>query len=235
MNRTFSIIIGIGAALIFGVLLFVVLNTSKSSPEQKTPVQPVVEKEIKIIAFGDSLTAGYNLPAGESYPAQLEAKLNDAGYSVKVINSGVSGETTRGNLERAAFIRSQNPNMVLLGIGGNDALRALPVTETKINIEKTVQILQSGENPPKVLLLQMQAPLNAGNEYKKAFDKIYTDTATTYGLDLVPFITEEIFFNTENLLADGIHLNKKGYGEVVEEYVFPAVVRRIPLRDQTRQ
>ena len=202
--------------------------------KEETPITPsstqntATAKDFKIVAFGDSLTAGYNLPASESYPAELESRLSGLGFSVQVINSGVSGETTRGNLERAPFIRSQNPEIVLLGIGGNDALRSLPVTETKKNMAETIRILQSGTNPPTVLLLQMQSPLNSGFAYKQSFDAIYPSLASTYNTPLVAFLTEEIFLNSSNLLSDGIHLNKKGYAEAVEKHILPAVIENLP-------
>ncbi len=188
-------------------------------------VPPVVSSEdsIKIIAFGDSLTAGYGVLQNEAYPAQLEAALLQAGYLVSVINAGVSGETTRGNLERANFIRSQNPDIVIVGIGGNDALRALPIEETEKNILATIDILQSGEAPPQVLLLKMQAPINAGVDYKERFDTLYETVASERGLILVPFLTEALFLDTANKLPDGIHYNQRGYQQVVEQYVFPAV------------
>ncbi len=185
------------------------------------------DSSISIIAFGDSLTAGYGLPATESYPAQLEAALKAQGKSVTVINSGVSGETTRGNLERAQFIRSQNPDIVLLGIGGNDALRALPVSDTKANITKTIETIKSGENPPVVILLKMQSPLNAGLSYKREFDAMYEEIAKAEGIILVPFLTTDVFLNQENKLQDGIHLNKVGYGKVVEDYLLEPVVEVI--------
>ena len=229
MNRTYKIFFAFGAILFCGVLFFILSHRADPHVVNEVPTQLQTPKNIKIIAFGDSLTAGYNLPLIESYPSQLESQLTEAGFSVHVINSGVSGETTRGNLERAQFIRSQNPDIVLLGIGGNDALRSLSVTETKNNIEKTIQILQGGEKPPIVFLLQMQSPLNSGFSYKRSFDGIYPSVAETYNLELVPFITQEIFFDSTNLLSDGIHLNKKGYGEVVGKYILPAVVRRLSI------
>ncbi len=187
------------------------------------PKTDLKEGEIKIIAFGDSLTAGYGLPISESYPAQLEERLKAEGYEVQVINAGVSGETTKGNLERAEFIRKQNPEIVLLGIGGNDALRSLPLTETKENIKNTISTLKAGENPPVVILLKMQAPLNSGLAYKQDFDQIYEDLALEMGVILVPFLSAEIFLNPENKLPDGIHLNKLGNQKVVEEYLFPVL------------
>lgn len=226
MNRTYKILIFVVILILsgWGALLFF-RSSSKTAPTQSTNLETV--KNIKIIAFGDSLTAGYNLPLQEAYPAQLETKLTELGISAQVVNSGVSGETTKGNLERANFIKSQNPDIVILGIGGNDALRSLLVTETKSNIEKTIQILTAGENPPKIILLQMQAPLNSGQVYKQEFDKIYTSLAKAYNVTLAPFITEEIFFDSSNLLPDGIHLNKKGYGQVVEKYIIPAILPKL--------
>lgn len=193
-----------------------------SNQPAEVVVEPRVVNEVagvKIIAFGDSLTAGYSLPASESYPAQLEATLKAQGLNVQIINSGVSGETTRGNLERAEFIRKQNPDIVLLGIGGNDALRLLPVEETKSNIEATIDILKSGTNPPEVILLRMQAPINVGLEYKRAFDTLYEDVASTKNITLLPFITNEVFLNRDFKLADGIHLNQAGYAEVIKLYL----------------
>ncbi|MEZ4195604.1 MAG: arylesterase [Candidatus Paceibacterota bacterium] len=182
-----------------------------------------MEDKVKIVAFGDSLTAGLGLPISDSYPAQLETALTAKQLAVTVINSGVSGETTKGNLERASFIRSQNPDIVLLGIGGNDALRLLPISETRKNIDETIGILKGGVNPPVVILLQMQAPLNAGLGYKNEFDSIYEELAEKHNILLVPFLTAEIFLDNANKLSDGIHLNQVGYGKVVDQYLMPVV------------
>ena len=182
-----------------------------------------VAGEFTIVAFGDSLTAGYGLPINESYPAQLETALKEKNLSVKVVNAGVSGETTKGNNERSEFIRSQNPDVVLLGIGGNDALRQLPVEDSKANILKTIRTLKSGDNPPVVILLQMQAPLNAGLAYKRDFDAMYKSISDSEKIILVPFLTAEVFLDSANKLPDGIHLNQRGYGIVVDKYLVPVL------------
>jgi acyl-CoA thioesterase-1 len=174
-----------------------------------------------IIAFGDSLTAGYGVTAKEAYPAQLEKALQEKGYVVTVINAGVSGETTRGNLERAPFIRAQNADVVLLGIGGNDALRNLPLSETRKNMQETIDILTEGDDAPVVLLLQMQAPLNGGFQYKKEFDSLYEKLASENNLRLVPFITARLFLDSKYKLSDGIHYNQYGYQRIIQEYVLP--------------
>lgn len=199
-----------------------------SNPTVDPVVQSVAPAEtsqtaVKIIAFGDSLTAGLGVTQGEAYPAQLETMLNATGYDVVVINAGVSGETTRGNLERANFIKSQNADIVILGIGGNDALRQLPVSETEKNIRATLAVLESGTTPPVITLLQMQAPLNAGIQYKRDFDAIYSAVAREKQLVLIPFLTPELFLDTNNKLPDGIHYNALGYNKVVTAHIAPAI------------
>ena len=222
MNKTIKLIIFTITIAIIIVMLF-----SRSTEEviisNIEPRETTNDKMVKIIAFGDSLTAGYGLQINESYPAELERKLKDRELSVEVINSGVSGETSKGNLERAEFIRDQNPDIILLGIGGNDALRFLPVEDTKNNIEDTILTLKDTANPPVIVLLQMQAPINAGLDYKQNFDSIYTDLAKKHELILLPFITLEIFSNKEYKLSDGIHFNQAGYSKIVELYLLEPV------------
>lgn len=217
MKKTINlqILLGLGAVIAVAFWLF----SDDNSAAKVEPRAVIAPTGLQIIAFGDSLTAGYGLPASESYPSQLGAELKKRGYNVNVINSGVSGETTRGNLERATFIRNQNPDIVILGIGGNDALRLLPVEETKSNMKKTIEILQGGENPPVVVLLQMQAPINVGLGYKQTFDGLYEELADEYKLELIPFITAEVFLKSENKISDGIHYNKQGYQTVIELYL----------------
>ena len=208
-------------------LFFAEPKVSEITPRTIDPITG-----IKIVAFGDSLTAGYGLVSGEAYPAQLEAKLKSVGYSVTVINAGVSGETTRGNLERVPFILSQKPDLVIWGIGGNDALRALPITETRSNMQATLKALTSGDNPPVVLMLQMQAPLNAGLSYKREFDALYESLASEYQVRLVPFLTAELFLDSANKQSDGIHYNKLGYEQVVTKHVAPAVIEVLEAMEQ---
>lgn len=221
MNRKFLLAaVFVGALSVTGAIFLSLKNDSITNTEITVDRK---KSAIQIISFGDSLTAGYDLPQDEAYPAQLEKALREKGYDVTVTNSGVSGETTKGNLERAQFIRARNPDIVILGIGGNDALRFLPVADTRKNITSTIDILKSGINPPTVVLLQMKAPLNAGLKYKQEFDSLYQEIAKKNGLVLISFITNEIFFNPENKLSDGIHYNQKGYQTVVNEYILPQI------------
>ncbi len=207
--------------------IFYFRSANSNNTNLKKSVTDIPEKsETKIIAFGDSLTAGYGLTLDEAYPAQLEVSLRKMGYAVSVINSGVSGETSRGNKERAQFIASQNGDIVILGIGGNDALRLLSVEDAKKNIKETIDILKAGKTPPRsIVLLKMQAPLTAGLQYKKNFDALYKEVAEEKGLVLVPFLTTELFLDSANRLPDGIHYNKEGYRKAVEMYVAPAIAK----------
>jgi len=222
MNPTSKLII-VGVVALVAIWFLFFRSDSNETVISNIPARDTGESGLTIIAFGDSLTAGYGLPVSDSYPAQLETALRAKGLSVSIINSGVSGETTRGNLERAKFIRSQNPDIVILGIGGNDALRNLPVSETKSNIEETVKVLQSGENPPVVILLKMQGPINSGLAYKRDFDAIYEEVAKSYNLILVPFLTAELFLDSANKLNDGIHYNATGYQKVVDQHLVPVL------------
>ena len=213
-------------------LLWWFLRSNQNEQVTASLAPRTVAGDFTIVAFGDSLTAGYGLPINEAYPAQLEAALKEKNLSVKVVNAGVSGETTKGNNERAEFIRAQKPDIVLLGIGGNDALRQLPVADSKANILKTIRTLKSGDNPPVVVLLQMQSPLNAGLAYKREFDAMYESIADSEKIILVPFLTAEVFLNSANKLPDGIHLNQGGYKIVVDTYLVPALV---PVLDKLKK
>ena len=220
-NRNALILILSGGIIALVVLFLVRMLVDDTSTPTLTRGDET--SETRIIAFGDSLTAGYGLPLSESYPAQLELRLREAGYSARVINAGVSGETTRGNLERAQFIRNQNPDIVLLGIGGNDALRYLPIEETEKNMRDTITILQSGESPPEVVLLRMQAPITSGLGYKKTFDALYETLSDEYNLILIPFYTKEVFLNPDYKLDDGIHFNGAGYAFIIDEYMLDEI------------
>jgi len=210
--------------LVLFLLWFLYFRADKRTTVLKTDEN---KHTYTIIAFGDSLTAGYGLPLYESYPAQLEERLKTKGLEVNVINAGISGETTKGNNERANFIKEQNADMVIWGIGGNDALRALPVEEVKKNMESTIQILQSAQNKPKILLLKIQSPLNAGFTYKKEFDAVYENLSKKYNLPLVPFVVNSVFLNSDLMLEDRIHPNKEGYAKIIEDNLLDAVLKEI--------
>jgi acyl-CoA thioesterase I len=175
----------------------------------------------KIVAFGDSLTAGYGVKLEESYPAQLESYLREENPNIAVVNMGVSGETTTGGLDRVDFVISQNPNLVLLGLGANDMLRSTSPDLTKANLEKMILAFKEKNIP--VVLLGMEAQVTSGFAYKKKFDVIYKDLAKKYDLALVPFFLENVVLVKSLNIDDGIHPNKAGYEKIVKENVLPVV------------
>lgn len=216
-----------GAILFVGAVLWLLFRPDPTPKGADEPAQvaTVPVAEIRIVAFGDSLTAGYNLSVDEAYPAILERVLAERGRSVEVINSGVSGETSAGGVRRAEFIRSLDPDIVLFGLGGNDALRLLPPTELEKNLSEALTILRSGDDPPRVLLIGMRAPANADATYRSAFDSVYPKLAKQFGLPLVPFFLEGVALDPRYTLPDGIHPNPSGYRVIVDQSLLLPVIK----------
>lgn len=182
---------------------------------------------IKIIAVGDSLTAGYGLNLNESYPMQLERKLQENSFNVEVINAGISGETTAGLLDRVDFIKSNAPGMILITIGGNDALRNLPLESTEENILAIIQSFKELVPANKIFLMEIKAPLNRGIAYANQFNSIYEKISKQENINLVPFVTSEVFLDSTLMLEDRIHPNQKGYELIIEKYIYKAVKNKI--------
>jgi len=167
-----------------------------------------------IVAFGDSLTAGAGLSADEAYPAVLERKIKEAGYPYRVLNAGVSGETTAGGLRRVASIIQHRPDVVILELGANDGLRGLGLGDTKKNLSGIIESLQ--KEHIRVVLAGMKIPPNYGKEYTAGFEKIFPELASRYRLVLVPFFLEGVGGQASLNQADGIHPTAEGYLKVVE-------------------
>lgn len=175
---------------------------------------PSVDDRPRIVAFGDSLTAGLGVNVDETYPAELQRRLDALGLRYRVINAGVSGETTAGGLRRVPWILRSNPEIVILELGANDGLRGLRVQETKANLEAIIQQLQ--QSGAQVILAGMKLPPNYGNDYLSAFERLYPDLATRYRLPLIPFFLEGVAASTTLNQADGIHPTARGYRAIVE-------------------
>lgn len=185
---------------------------------------PVAGPERQILAFGNSLFAGYNLEEGESYPAQLEEALRAQGIDARVANAGVSGDTTAAGLQRLAFTldaQERAPDLVILELGGNDLLRGLSPEETKANLAAMLDILAEREIP--VLLMGMRSPPNYGPEFQAEFDALYPALAEQYGAELVPFFLESIYDQPRLIQPDRIHPTAGGIetlvGATVDEVV----------------
>ncbi|WP_375290240.1 arylesterase [Qipengyuania sp.] len=170
-----------------------------------------------ILAFGDSLFAGYGVGKEASYPAQLQAQLRQGGINAEIANAGVSGDTSAAGLQRLAFTldaQPQPPELVILELGANDMLRGLDPEETRANLTAMLDELQSRGIP--VLLMGMRAPPNYGAEYQRSFDSIYGDLAEREGVSLVPFWLETIYQRPELFQSDRLHPTREGLGLLAE-------------------
>lgn len=169
----------------------------------------------RIVAFGDSLTAGFGVPADESYPALLQRKLDDLKYRYRVINAGVSGDTTAGGLRRVSWILNNKPDLVILELGANDGLRGLDIEQTKNNLRQIIERLRTAG--ATVILAGMKLPPNYGQDYTTRFEAIYRALAQEFGLSLIPFFLEGVGGASSLNQADGIHPTKEGYRIIVEQ------------------
>lgn len=185
------------------------------------------EHEPVIVAFGDSLTAGLGVPRGESYPMVLAERLQAAGYRYRVVNAGVSGETTAGGLRRVDWVLRLKPAIVIVELGANDALRGQDLAVTRSNLESIVRRFQSAG--ARVLLAGMQLPPNYGARYAGEFRRIFPAVARATGADYMPFFLEGVAGDPGLNQPDGIHPTGPGYRVVVERlwpYLMPLLARR---------
>lgn len=184
-------------------------------------------RTVRVAVLGDSLAAGYGLPAGEAFPARLEEALRARGLPVTVENAGVSGDTSAGGLARLEWVLGSHPDVVLVELGGNDALRGLPPAELEANLDRILATLtRRGVRP---LLAGMRAPRNLGPEYVTRFDAVYPRLAAKYDVPLYPFFLEGVAGVPALNQPDGIHPNPKGVAVIVGR-IAPGVadlVRRV--------
>lgn len=179
---------------------------SPAAPTSQASTLPVAGPERRILAFGDSLFAGLGVGLDNSYPAQLEAALRKDGINARIVNAGVSGDTTAAGRQRLAFTldaQQPAPELVLLELGANDMLRALSPAETRANLVAMLDELARRGIP--VLLMGMRAPPNYGPEFQREFDAIYAELGRREGVTLVPFWLETIYQRPELFQADRLH------------------------------
>ncbi|MBW7852517.1 MAG: arylesterase [Rhodospirillales bacterium] len=187
---------------------------------------------VRILALGDSLTAGYNLAAQEAFPAQLEKALRDAGYDVAVINAGVSGDTSAGGLARLDWVLSESsPDLAIVELGANDGLRGLDPAHTGANLTAIIERLR--RDGVRILLAGMKAPPNLGAEYAAEFEAVYAELAGRPGVALYPFFLDGVAANPGLNQKDGIHPTARGI-EVIVERILPYVTRMLDAADGVR-
>jgi acyl-CoA thioesterase-1 len=174
-----------------------------------------------LVAFGDSLTAGYGVEAGQSYPDYLQNMLDERGLPWRVVNAGISGETSSGGLNRVSTIVAMKPAVVVFELGGNDGLRGIPLKATRENLDKILTALKA--SGAKVVLGGMTLPPNYGQDYIREFESIYRDLAKKHGVKLIPFFLQDAFTaDGRYMQPDGIHANAEGNRRVAAT-VFEAV------------
>jgi len=185
-------------------------NTKNKSAAKRPLAMPSVASDRpKIIAFGDSLTAGFGLAEKESYPYLLQEKLKADGYDYEVVNAGVSGDTSLGGLERSDWVLNQeNAKILVLELGANDMIRGVPVAKMKENLDKIIRKAKSKDL--KVLLCGMLAPPTMGAEYQRDFTMAFPNLATEHKVEFLPFLLENVAMKKELNQADGIHPNAEG-------------------------
>lgn len=168
---------------------------------------------LRILAFGDSLTAGYGLPEGDGFVPQLQQALVKMGREVTVINGGLSGDTTAGGLARLDWMLAEKPDVVILELGANDALRGLSPDEARANLDATIKRIK--DSGAALLLAGMLAPRNLGPDYAARFDTIYPDLAKVHGVALYPFFLEGVAARPELNQQDGLHPTREGVAVIV--------------------
>lgn len=180
------------------------------------PEIPVMGEERHILALGDSLFTGYRLDPGEGYPERLEAALRARGINARIVNAGVSGDTTAGGLQRLTFTldnQAVKPDLVIISLGGNDMLRGLPADATRANLDAILSELDRRKIP--ALLLGMLAAPNLGDDYASKFNIIYPSLSRKHHAALVPFFLQAVIDKPDLVQADHIHPTRQGIEELV--------------------
>ncbi len=185
-------------------------SRADSEPKPPTPalLPSTVDERPKIVALGDSLTAGLGLVETESFPGLLQAQIDADGYEFEVINAGVSGDTSAGGLRRLDWVLKDDVKVLIVALGANDGLRGLSVQQMKDNLSQIIERAQ--ERGLVVILAGMEAPPNYGDEYAASFRKVYADLAQKYRVTFVPFLLAGVAGVPNLNQADGIHPTAEG-------------------------
>jgi acyl-CoA thioesterase-1 len=202
------------AAALGGVLLLAAILADGMAAD-RTP---------EILAFGDSITAGFGLPPDEAFPTRLEARLRAQGIAAHVVNAGVAGDTTAGGLARLDWALADKPDVVILELGANDALRGIDPPTVRANLEAMISRIQA--SGAKLLLTGMKAPSNWGEDYRREFDRIYPELAQAHDVALYPFLLDGVAMDARLNQADGLHPNERGVAVLVD-HIAPLVARLI--------
>ncbi len=219
-----------GVALVILLVLGSFLSACGSNPEktQAANREQAAESTAKktILFFGNSLTAGYGIDPEESFAGRIQSRLDSLKKEYRVINGGLSGETTAGGLSRLDWFLEEEPYLFVLELGGNDGLRGIALTETKKNLLAIVDKVRAKYPNTKIILAGMQIPPNMGKEYTEEFKAIYPAVAKEKNIELIPFLLEGVAGNPDLNLPDGIHPTPEGH-RIVMETLWPYISKAL--------
>lgn len=221
-------------ASIFALIALIWASSCSNSGEKSTSTQTKEEaqdpqnisSDKTILFFGNSLTAGYGIDKDDAFPGLIQQRLDSLGLDFRVINGGLSGETTAGGLNRLDWFLEDEPYIFVLELGGNDGLRGIELSETKSNLEKIIDKVRTKYPSTKIILAGMQIPPNMGSEYTDEFQTIYPEVAREKDVTLIPFLLEGVAGDPELNLPDGIHPTEKGH-QIVFETVWPFIQKEL--------
>lgn len=183
---------------------------------EKTTSQPNKEKAKTIVFYGNSITAGYGVDPSEAFPALVQNKIDSLQLPYKVVNAGVSGETTAGGRSRIDWILRQPVNVFVLELGGNDGLRGIPLSETAKNLQAIIDKVREKYPDAKIILAGMQIPPNMGKKYTTEFRELFQQLASKNNITLIPFLLEHVGGIPSLNQGDGIHPNPEGHKIVAD-------------------
>lgn len=187
------------------------------------------QRQEHVVVLGDSITAGFGLQKDQAYPAQLEKLALADGRKIKVLNAGLSGDTTSGGVRRIAVLIRRPMDVLVIALGGNDGLRGIDPKVSQLNLEKIIDQARGAHPQVKILLVGMQMPENMGKDYTQAFQKMFAEFELKKSVKVLPFLLEGVATRNDLNLPDGIHPNTKGQ-EVVAKHVYQALIPM--LRDK---
>jgi len=203
-------------------------NKSSDTASEESMVKPIEKKEEKkiILFYGNSLTAGYGIEEEDAFPGLVAKTIDSLGLNYKVINGGLSGETTAGGLNRLDWFLEEMPSIFVLELGGNDGLRGLPAEESKKNLKEIIAKVKAKSPATTIILAGMQIPPNMGNNYAQNFMRIYPEIAKEEKVTLIPFLLEGVAGNRDLNLKDGIHPTEAGH-LIIYQTIWPYIKEAI--------
>lgn len=209
-------------------------STTAPAPaaSSQPPSPPVDSQRPSIVAFGDSLTAGRGVAHDEAYPADLQRNLDARGYRYRVVNLGISGNTTKDGVLRISEVLQYHPSVVIVAFGGNDGLRGLPIRDTEMNLSAIISAMQDAH--AKVILGGITLPPNYGSDYIAKFNAIYVKESKVYNVPLLPFMLKGVYGVPGSMQDDGIHPTAQGCKQVAKNFL-PLLLPMLhkPVHDHT--